>query len=223
MNRRFVIYSTKLVLSLCVATVCAVLNPATMSAQTSGTGGDGYTRVLWQGADSSIQVWLLDPNLNYVAGVTEGPYEGWIPVALAVGDDSYTRIMWRSTEGELALWLLYPNLDFYSSTVYGPYPGWLPETTSVDSNGYERVVWRNTNGALDVWELTPGQILINSVGYTNGTFGYVPAGSDAAPGRGLTTPGKGPVPDKNERAGRPAPKVLTPQLRRLTAPPRRIE
>jgi hypothetical protein len=43
-----------------------VIQSGTVSAQTSGVGGDGYTRNFWIGTDGRISVWKLDPNLNFV-------------------------------------------------------------------------------------------------------------------------------------------------------------
>jgi hypothetical protein len=226
MKRKFVACSTNLVLMLCLATVWAVLSPATMSGQTSGIGTDGYTRVLWQGADSSIAVWKLDGNLNFVSAATDGPYEGWIPVALAVGDDNYTRVMWRSTTGGLALWLLDPNLNYVSAYTYGPFLGWLPVSTSLNAAGDEAVIWKNTDGSMAIWILTRDQstILLNE-SYTNATFGYIPAGPDTARSRGLATPGAktSALANSEQTTGRPLPKELTPQLKRLPAPPRAVE
>jgi hypothetical protein len=225
MKWKFEIYSTKLVLMLGLATVWGLLSPAIMSGQTSGMGMDGITRVLWQGPNSSIAVWKLDSNLNFVKGVAYGTTDGWIPVALTVGNDNYTRVMWRSTEGALALWGLDPDLNFVSSYAYGPYPGWLPVSFSVNAAGEDTVIWRETDGRMGVWMLSPDQstVLLN-VGYPNATFGYVPAGPDAARSRGLTTPGgKTSAPGNSEQAGRPLPKELTPQLKQLPAPPRAVE
>lgn len=222
MKRKLEIYGKSCVLILSVATILAVLNPLTVSGQTSGTGLDGYTRVLWQGTDSSVQIWKLNGALGVISGVTEGPFAGWVPVALAVGDDNFTRIMWRSTAGELSLWLLDPNLNYYSSVSYGPYFGWLPVSTSVDSAGNERVAWRNTDGAMAVWTLSPNQSLIlEAVSYANPT-GYVPAGANAVTARGSAAPKSYKLGAAGE-TGHPVPDLLIPDFKRLQERPRGIE
>src|SRR4051794_20766324 len=48
------------------AVVWASVHPSIMSAQTSGVGTDGYTRVLWRATNGSVSVWKVDANLNYV-------------------------------------------------------------------------------------------------------------------------------------------------------------
>ena len=37
-------------------TMWAVIQPGTVSAQTSGVGPDGYTRFLWKGTDYSVSL-----------------------------------------------------------------------------------------------------------------------------------------------------------------------
>src|ERR1700759_5553560 len=77
--------STKALLMLFISAAFLLLNSTASFAQTSGRGSDGYTRVMWIGNDSSFQVWKLDNGLNYVYGVTDGPYPGWAPIAFTVG------------------------------------------------------------------------------------------------------------------------------------------
>src|SRR4051812_43563893 len=52
------------------------------SAQTSGVGGDGYTRILWRGTDSSVSIWKVDGALNFSSYRAYGPYDCWTPIAL---------------------------------------------------------------------------------------------------------------------------------------------
>lgn len=218
MKRNFKSFGKKIMLTLVAATILAVTAPTILSAQTSGTGLDGYTRVLWQGTDSSIAIWKLDGNLNVVYGVKAGPYPGWIPIGLTVGDDNYTRIMWRSTTGALAVWLIDPNLNYVSGYAYGPYLGWLPESTSVDARGYERVIWRHTLGYMSVWVLSPNQSQL-LVGASYANSGYTPGQGYA------TTAGDSSTPQASialGRAGQVAnrlPDELTPHFQPLTRLP----
>lgn len=211
MNSNFGNYCKRIVLMV-VATLAAIA-PVTMSAQTSGTGLDGYTRVLWQGTDSSIVIWKLDGNFNVVSTTHGGPFTGWIPIGLTVGTDNYTRVIWRSTEGQLAVWLIDPNLNYVSGYWYGPYLGWLPESTSVDPGGDEYVIWRHTLGYMAVWMLSPDQSeLLRSIGYTNS--GYTPAQEATGFDRSSTVPRTTLVPGHVGERATPLPKEMTPSFER---------
>lgn len=135
----------------------AVIHPATLSAQTSGIGGDGYTRLLWRGTDSRISLWKLDPVLNAAGDHQYGPYAGWLPIAITVANNSYTYVLWRHTNGTVTVWAVDPNLNFAFNAVYGPYDGWVAESLSADTNGNStlRLIWRYTTGAVSIWFLNP--------------------------------------------------------------------
>jgi hypothetical protein len=210
---------SKVVLMLFISATLLLLNSTTAFAQISGRGGDGYTRVMWTGNDSSIQVWKLDNHLNYVYGVGAGPYSGWIPVAFTVGDDNYSRVVWKSTDGQLALWLLDRNLNYVSSYAYGPYLGWLPETTGVDAGGYEQLIWRHTLGYMGIWILSPDQSrVLVSASYLNG--GYLPGGSDeVGMGEAMSSSPMG----QDGQVSHSLPKGITPYLRQLSSAPARVK
>jgi hypothetical protein len=75
-----------------------------VSAQTSGVGGDGYTRLLWRGTDGSISLWKLDGNLKEVSFHAYGPYPDYEPIAITAAADSYTYGLWRKTDNSISLW-----------------------------------------------------------------------------------------------------------------------
>lgn len=160
-------------------TVCAAILPSALSAQTSGVGGDGYTRVLWRGTDGSISLWKLDGNLNYVTSHAYGPYIGWTPLAITTGPDSYTRVLWRATDGTVSLWLVDPNLNYISGKTYGPFYGWLAESISIDQADRLRLIWRETNGEVSVWMLDPNLNYLTSAAY-GPYFGWDPASAAKA-------------------------------------------
>lgn len=49
----------------------ATFQPATVSAQNSGVGGDHSTALMWRGTDYEISLWKLDANLNFVTNHLE--------------------------------------------------------------------------------------------------------------------------------------------------------
>jgi hypothetical protein len=132
----------------------AVIQPGTVSAQTSGVGRDGYTRSLWFGTDGRISVWKLDPNLNFVTSHDYGPYAGYSPVALTAASNNNIYVLWRYSDGSISLWLLDPNLNYVTSHLYGPYSGYTaiglgPYTDGTTNNFH--VIWRYTDGSWNVW------------------------------------------------------------------------
>jgi hypothetical protein len=135
--------------------MAATIQVGTAFAQNTGVGGDGYTRLLWRGTDYSIALYKLDPNLNFVSGVTYGPYAGYTPVALTTDVLGYSYVLWRYTDGSILLWLVDPNLNFITSHVYGPYSGWTAKGLSVSTSGSNnfRVLWRHTGGSVALWNV----------------------------------------------------------------------
>ena len=61
--------SRLLTLMMTVAALSAI-QPGIVSAQTSGVGSDGFTRILWRGTDGKISLWKLNASL---LGVGECP------------------------------------------------------------------------------------------------------------------------------------------------------
>ena len=158
------------------AMVWMVVQPGPVSAQTSGLGPDGYTRLLWRGTDSSISLWRLDANLNFVNNHTYGPYAGWFPIAITTDYFNYTYVLWRNSNGSISLWLVDPNLNFVNSQVYGPYAGWIAQGLSVDTGTNSsdfRVIWRAYDGSVSVWTVNGSLGLTNSKNY-GPYFGYDP-------------------------------------------------
>ncbi len=187
----------KLFLLTAITMFCAAVQPAVLSAQTTGVGSDGYTRVLWRATDSSVSLWKLDSSLNYSTGKVYGPINGWVPVALVTGLDNYTRLLWRATDGSAALWLLDSNLNLVTSANYGAYFGWTPESLSIDSADRTRLIWKETDGAISVWMLGPTLAGITSHVY-GPYFGYDP-GPAAAQKPGAAAPTTSDIPQSMQR------------------------
>jgi hypothetical protein len=167
---------------LAVATtviIWATFQPGAVSAQTSGVGGDGNTRVLWRGTDGSITLWKLDPVLNFVNNHAYGPYAGWSPIAITTAANNNTYVLCRYTDNSIAVWEVDPNLNYITQKNYGPYRGWIAKGLSVDTNGGSlcRVIWRKTTGEISVWTLDPN---LNSIGsHVYGPyFGWDPGSTD---------------------------------------------
>jgi hypothetical protein len=44
-----------------IAAIALAFHPGAASAQTSGIGGDGYTRAMWRGTDGTVGLWSSTP------------------------------------------------------------------------------------------------------------------------------------------------------------------
>jgi hypothetical protein len=147
----------KLLMAVAAIAICTLGHPPDASAQTSGIGGDGNTRFVWRGTDSSICLWKLNPGLGFLNSHCYGPFDGWLPIAVTTTNDNNTVVLWRFTDGTVSLWLVDSNLNFLFSKVYGPFPGWIAEGLSADTDGFSfsRLIWRETQGSVSVWCLDP--------------------------------------------------------------------
>jgi hypothetical protein len=87
-----------------------------------------FTYVLWRYSDGTINLWLVDPNLNFVTSHAYGPYPGWTAKGLSAdaGGSNNFRVIWRLTDGAATLWNVDGNLSFVSSQLYGPFFGYDP-------------------------------------------------------------------------------------------------
>jgi hypothetical protein len=148
----------RLLATAAAVTMWLTMQPGTVSAQNSGLGGDGITRLLWRATDYHISLWTLDANLNQTSFHEYGPYPGWIPVALTTDKFNYSYVLWRNTDGSISLWLVDPNLNFVSNHIYGPYAGWTAKGLSADAGGSAnfRVIWRYTDGSVSLWNVDGG-------------------------------------------------------------------
>jgi hypothetical protein len=157
----------------------ATIQPGPVSAQTTGIGGDGFTRVLWRGTDGSISLWKLNTSLNFVTSHAYGPYAGWSPIAITNAHNNNTYVLWRYTDNSISLWEVDSNLNFVTFHAYGPYVGWIPKTLSVDTNGNNnfRLTWKNTNGHLSLWSLDQNLNFVTFQEY-GADFGWDPGSTD---------------------------------------------
>jgi len=156
-------------------TMWAVIQPGTVSAQTSGVGPDGYTRFLWKGTDYSVSLWQLNPSLNFFNNHVYGPYNGWDPIALTTAHNNNSYVLWRYYDGTITVWAVDTNLNYITQKNYGPYTGWIAKGLSVDTgtgSGF-RIIWRHTGGSVAVWQLDQNLNYVNSTNW-GPYFGYDP-------------------------------------------------
>jgi hypothetical protein len=174
----------RLLAAAAAVAIWATFQPHTVSAQTSGVGGDASTVFRWIARDSGNQpdmlsLWKVDGNLNYITSQQYGPYSGYYPDFITTNKNGYTYVLWEDYTPinymfgnylGAQLWLVDPNLNYVTSVEYGPYAGWTPEGLSVDTDGsnYIRLIWKNDDGSISVW------VLDQNLNYSNSaTFGPV--------------------------------------------------
>src|SRR5438128_2497157 len=80
-------------------TVWTIIQPGSASAQNSGVGGDGKTRLLWRATDYHISLWRLGPSLDFELFHEYGPYVGFEPIAITTAPNNTTYVLWRHTDG----------------------------------------------------------------------------------------------------------------------------
>jgi hypothetical protein len=167
----------KLLAAAVATAMWAVIQPGPLSAQTSGVGGDGETRLLWRHpTNGSIFIQALDTTLHHIRfSSVFNPPLGMHVVAITTAANSNTYILWTRTDGTISLWLLNPVLNFVTSKVYGPFPFLAAEGLSADTanatNGF-RIIWRYISpgqlGAELTWRMD--QNLNQVVAFPQGPF-----------------------------------------------------
>ena len=165
----------KLLAVAAAVTMWATIQPGAVFAQTSGIGGDGNTRLLWRGTDSSISLWELNSSLGLITSHAYGPYTYWTPIAITTANNNHTYVLWRYTDNSISLWDVDPNLNYVTSHVYGPYAGYVAKGLSVETNGTNtlRVIWRYYDGSVAVWSVDSNLNYLGSQGY-GPYFGWDP-------------------------------------------------
>jgi hypothetical protein len=165
----------KSIVGAAAVAIALAFQAGAVSAQTqvSILGNDGYTRAMWRGTDGSINLWKLDPVLNFVGSHGYGPYAGWSPVALTMHPNTNnTYVLWRYTDGTASIFVLDPNLNFITSRTFGPVSGWTPWGLGNDPYGNIRLVWQTPAHQVAVWVINPGLNVVGSSPAYGPYFGW---------------------------------------------------
>ena len=143
----------QLLAAAAVTLVWTGIQPGTASAQTSGIGGDGSTRVLFRSTDGRPRIVKFDRDLQQVQSRDYDRGEGWTPVALTVGSNSHSYLLWRHTDGSTVVWQLDENLNFVAGGGYysGPGTGWTAQGLNSGPEGQIQVIWRLSDGRVAVY------------------------------------------------------------------------
>jgi hypothetical protein len=164
---------SRLLTLMMTVTVLSAIQPGIVSAQTSGVGPDGFTRILWRGTDGRISIWKLNASLLHVADVQHGPHPPYDPIAITVGSNNHTYVLWANTNGAISLWRLDSNLNLITHQGFGPYDGWRAEGLG-SGGGRLRVIWRHTTGQVSVWAVNPSSLAFLDNEVHGPFFGFDP-------------------------------------------------
>jgi hypothetical protein len=155
-----------------IAAIALAFHPGDASAQTSGLGGDGYTRTMVRGTDGSISIWKLDPALNFVGSHNYGPYAGWLPVALTVTGNNNSYVLWKYTDGGASIWVVDANLNFVTSRNFGPIANWIVTGLGTDTNGNIGLLWTSTVGQASIWIINAALNVVSTSKVYGPYFGW---------------------------------------------------
>jgi hypothetical protein len=143
----------KLFAAAAVTFVWTGIQPGPVSAQTSGVGGDGSTRILFRSTNGRPRIVKFDINLQPVQTRDYLAYEGWTPVAITVASNSHTYMLWRHTSGATSVWQMDENLNGVAGGGYesGPENGWTAQGLSSGPEGQVQIIWRLSDGRVAVY------------------------------------------------------------------------
>src|SRR5712671_4667247 len=101
----------KLLAAAAAVIIWVAIQPGTVSGQTSGVGGDGYTRVLWRSTNGVAGLGILDIRAPYpTLYAFLGPFVGWSPIAITTARNNNTYVLWRHTNNYASLWVFDQSL-----------------------------------------------------------------------------------------------------------------
>src|SRR5207244_876002 len=102
----------------------AVHAPTPPKVSANDFNGDGHSDILWQNADGTPAVWLID-GINTLSGANVGfnPGAAWHVIGAADFDgDGRSDILWQNADGTPAVWLM-NGTNLLSGTDVGFNPG----------------------------------------------------------------------------------------------------
>jgi hypothetical protein len=116
---------------------------------------DGMSDILWQNADGTPAVWLLNGvNISSTGPALPNPGPSWHENAAAdFNGDGKADILFQNDNGTPAVWLMNgTSVASFGPQLANPGPSWH-EKAAADFNGDGKadILWQNDNGAAAVW------------------------------------------------------------------------
>jgi hypothetical protein len=131
--------------------------------------GDGRSDILWQHADGSAGMWLMN-GLSMIGGSGFlGAGTGW--TARLIGDfngDAKSDILWQHADGTTALWLMNGLSLSSGGLLLGAGTGWTARLIGdFNGDGKSDIVWQHADGTSALWlmnglSLSSGGLLLGA-------------------------------------------------------------
>jgi hypothetical protein len=133
--------------------------------------GSGKADILWQNADGTPAVWLLDSTSVASTGpALINPGAAWhAKDAADFNGDGKADILWQNDSGAPAVWLMSgTGVLSMGPALPNPGPSWHPnEAADFNGDGKADILWQNDNGAPAVWLMDGVNVLSMGPGLSN--------------------------------------------------------
>jgi hypothetical protein len=131
--------------------------------------GDGFGDFLWQNADGTPAVWLLNGS-TVVSGANVGfnPGAAWhVKDSGDFNGDGKADILWQNDDGTPSIWYM-DGLNLVSgASFFNPGPAWhVTATADFNGDGKADILWQNDDGTPAVW-LMDGRTLVSGASLFN--------------------------------------------------------
>jgi Ca2+-binding RTX toxin-like protein len=172
------------------------------AAPTESFDGDGHADILWQNANGTTAVWLMNGVNVSSMGAPLNPSAGWHARGSAdFNGDGKADILWQHDNGTPAVWLMSgTGLVGSGPPLPNPGPAWHTKAAGdFDGDGKADILWQNDNGTPAVW-------LMNgvSLGATSAPLANPGPGWSAKAAADFNGDGKADILWQNENSGQPA-------------------
>lgn len=115
--------------------------------------GDGKDDILWEKADGTTAIWLMNGTAYAGGGVILGPGTGWHVKFIGDFDgDGKADLLWENDDGASALWLMNGLAQVGGGRLFAGGTGWLStKVADLDGNGKSDILWTHTDGRVAAW------------------------------------------------------------------------
>ncbi|HEX5000622.1 MAG TPA: FG-GAP-like repeat-containing protein, partial [Terriglobia bacterium] len=115
--------------------------------------GDGRGDILWQHADGSAAIWLMNGSSPSAGGILIGGMTGWSVNKLGdFNGDGKADILWQHTDGSAAIWLMNGLSPISAGWLIGGGSGWsVSHVGDFNGDGKSDLLWSHTDGSAAIW------------------------------------------------------------------------
>jgi hypothetical protein len=115
--------------------------------------GDGNADILWQHADGSAGIWLMNGTIRIFAAGLIGAGSGWSVKQVADFDgDGKADLLWQHTDGSVGMWLMNGTTKSFAAGLRGAGSGWsVRQVADFNGDGKADLIWQHTDGSVEMW------------------------------------------------------------------------